>query len=66
MNIRTKLEECGKNVQNTSSQLDSTQNENKKLREDLKCQNDKFQKRFAVLEAENKNLNNDIMNQKVK
>ena len=61
VNIQTNLEECNKNVLLTQHELKEAYEENIQLKEDIKCQNDKI----LILEEKQKNLTNDLMNQKV-
>ena len=61
VNIQTNLEECNKNALLTQHKLKEAYEENIQLKEDIKCQNDKI----LILQEKQKNLTNDLMNQKV-
>ena len=65
VNMQGKLEECGKNLDSTTSDLEKTKLENKRMREELNNQNAKFQDMFGILQQEDKDIVATFLKQKV-
>ena len=65
VNMQEKLEECGKNLDTTTSDLEKTKLENKRMREELNNQNAKFQDMFGILQQEDKDIVATFLKQKV-
>ena len=65
VNMQGKLEECGKNLDSTTSELEKTKLENKRMREELNNQNAKFQDMFGILQQEDKDIVATFLKQKV-
>ena len=56
VNIQGKLEECGKNLNSTTIDLEKTKVENKKIKEELHNQNNKFQSMYDMLQQEDRDI----------
>ena len=63
--MQGKLDEFSKNCDLTSTDLEKTKRENKKLKEDLLNQNAKFQDMFDILQQEDKDILCSLVKQKV-
>ena len=63
--MQEKLDEFSKNCDLTSTDLEKTKRENKKLKEDLLNQNAKFQDMFDILQQEDKDILCSLVKQKV-
>ena len=63
--IQGKLEEFGKNFESTSTDLEETKLENKKLKEELHSQDAKFEDMCEMLQQEDKDILCSLMKQKV-
>lgn len=63
--MQEKLDEFSKNCDLTSTNLEKTKLENKKLKEELNNQNAKFQDMFDILQQEDKDILCSLVKQKV-
>lgn len=65
VDIQGKLEECGRNLNSTTIDLEKTKNENKKIKEELHNQNNKFQSMYDILQQEDKDIIKGLTKHKV-